>query len=318
MRTHSPGLTLRRFFSTIDDLLRGNLTRKEDLAAGRIDVPVRTLVVAGVLLGATYGVTMGLFAPLRAANPSFGQLLATAAKVPLLFFLTLVVTYPSLYVVSAMFDSKLRHRETLRLLLAAMGANLALLASLGPVTAFFTLCTDSYAFMVVLNVLFFVIAGVVGLGFLQRALNSVFDEPPRPPVESPASPFAPTGAPAVATESPADAPSSESGGGEEADAGPRDAPTSALPPSAIPSPPEQPRSFGASSSYASKPQAAQSGAARHVFNLWIVIYSIVGAQMGWVLRPFIGAPDLPFELFRSERESNFFAAVAEALGKLFQ
>ena len=39
--------------------------------------------------------------------------------------------------------------------------------------------------------------------------------------------------------------------------------------------------------------------------------------MGWVLRPFIGTPDLPFELFRAKRESNFFAAFFGALGQLF-
>lgn len=39
--------------------------------------------------------------------------------------------------------------------------------------------------------------------------------------------------------------------------------------------------------------------------------------MGWVLRPFIGSPSVPFELFRSERESNFFAAFLRVLGELF-
>ena len=33
---------------------------------------------------------------------------------------------------------------------------------------------------------------------------------------------------------------------------------------------------------------------------------------GWVLRPFIGAPGMPFTIFR-ERTSNFFEAVLKAL-----
>jgi hypothetical protein len=36
-----------------------------------------------------------------------------------------------------------------------------------------------------------------------------------------------------------------------------------------------------------------------------VIYVVVGAQMGWILRPFIGHPHLPFQAFRS-RWSNIF------------
>jgi hypothetical protein len=296
---------VKRFFSTIDDLLRGNLTRREDLAAGRIDIPVRTLVVAGVLLGATYGVTMGLFAGLRSENPSFAQLLVTTAKVPLLFLLTLVVTYPSLYVVSAMFDSKLRHAQTLRLLLAAMTANLALLASLGPVTAFFTFCTDSYAFMVVLNVLFFALAGLVGLGFLRRALDSVFEVPAfqRPP--------------AATSSAAGDEQAGERAGEQRAstDEFGWTAGASAQQGTGAPSQHEIRRGLPRSPAQPVDPRAR---AGQRVFTLWIVIYAVVGAQMGWILRPFVGAPDLPFELFRSERDSNFFAAVLKALGTLFQ
>ena len=49
---------------------------------------------------------------------------------------------------------------------------------------------------------------------------------------------------------------------------------------------------------------------------WIVIYAIVGAQMGWILRPFVGSPGLEFEWFR-EREGNFFLAFFRAIGALF-
>jgi hypothetical protein len=52
-----------------------------------------------------------------------------------------------------------------------------------------------------------------------------------------------------------------------------------------------------------------------VFRCWVVLFALVGAQMGWVMRPFIGTPELPFTWFR-ERESNFFAAVLHALGKV--
>ena len=53
-----------------------------------------------------------------------------------------------------------------------------------------------------------------------------------------------------------------------------------------------------------------------VFRIWLLVYGIVGAQMGWILRPFIGSPDMPWTFFR-ERESNFFEAVVRTLGRLF-
>jgi hypothetical protein len=38
--------------------------------------------------------------------------------------------------------------------------------------------------------------------------------------------------------------------------------------------------------------------------------------MGWVLRPFLGHPNLPFTWFRA-RESNVFAAIWGAIQSLF-
>jgi hypothetical protein len=46
-----------------------------------------------------------------------------------------------------------------------------------------------------------------------------------------------------------------------------------------------------------------------------VIFGLVGAQMGWVLRPFIGDPGREFEWFR-HRQSSFFEAVWGALRQL--
>ena len=48
----------------------------------------------------------------------------------------------------------------------------------------------------------------------------------------------------------------------------------------------------------------------------VLLFGLVGVQMGWVLRPFIGDPDRPFAWFR-ERDSNFFQAVWQALAGLF-
>ena len=216
----------------VDDLLRGNFTRRERLQTGEIDVSVGRLWTAVGVLGMIYGAFMGLYAVLRGGEGSLRQLGAAMLKVPLVFLLTLVVTFPSLYVFSALAQSRLTFQTTLRLLLAAMTVNMALLASFAPVTGFFTLSTESYPFMVVLNVAFYTISGLVGLAFLRRALAGVFD--------------------------------------------------------------------------------ADATREKRVFRIWTFIYAVVGAQMGWILRPFIGAPNRPFELFRA-RSGNFFVAVWNAL-----
>lgn len=51
---------------------------------------------------------------------------------------------------------------------------------------------------------------------------------------------------------------------------------------------------------------------RFLFVGWIVLYMFVGTQLGWVMRPFIGHPDLEFQLFRPH-EGNFYENVFQSL-----
>jgi hypothetical protein len=54
-----------------------------------------------------------------------------------------------------------------------------------------------------------------------------------------------------------------------------------------------------------------------ILSLWILLYAFVGSQLAWTLRPFFGAPGLPFELFRGlggNFYTNIFASLGELLG----
>jgi hypothetical protein len=61
-----------------------------------------------------------------------------------------------------------------------------------------------------------------------------------------------------------------------------------------------------------------AGARWRVVLLWIAIYSFVGAQLTWVLRPFLATPGLPLEFLRSfgplGLESNFYISVYQIVG----
>jgi len=46
---------------------------------------------------------------------------------------------------------------------------------------------------------------------------------------------------------------------------------------------------------------------------WLAIYSFVGIQMGWMLRPFIGDPSMPISFFRAEPFSNAYVVIAELI-----
>lgn len=262
-------MAVPRWLKEMDEVLRGRKAEPHLLATGTAHIDIGPLVVGAVLLGVVYGIFMGLYAMATRTPPSLMQLVATALKVPALFFLTLVVTFPSLYVFSALLGTRLGPKDTLRLIMVPIAVNLAVLASLGPITGFFTLSTTSYAFMKLLNVLFFSISGIIGLKVLLVMLARLEEAQATQAVTQTA--------------------------GLEADGGSPD-----LPEPARPVPQSRPK---------------DRTMARATFQVWVVIYALVGAQMAWILRPFIGAPGLPFQWFR-DREANFFVDVVRTIGQL--
>lgn len=50
-----------------------------------------------------------------------------------------------------------------------------------------------------------------------------------------------------------------------------------------------------------------------LLRIWIVMYALVGMQLGWRLRPFIATPGTPFSLFREQQDGNFYTAVLTAI-----
>jgi hypothetical protein len=56
---------------------------------------------------------------------------------------------------------------------------------------------------------------------------------------------------------------------------------------------------------------------RHrVIYTWMLLFGLIGTQMGWVLRPFVGSPNLPFTWFRP-RDSSFLEAISKSIHLLF-
>ncbi len=224
----------------LDALLRRSTGR---LDVGSQRVSTGQLLLAVVVLGAVTGLSMSLYGLRWGTQYGAFHVVAVMIKVPALLLLTLVVTSPSLYVFSALARSHMSFLDTVRLLLAASALCCVVLASLAPITAFFTFGTRSHPFLQLLNAAFFAVAGVIALRYVVKEL---------------------------ADRAPAD---------EERVPGVK----------RIPGRPSD-----------------------RVVVAWTVLYALVGAQMGWMLRPFVGSPHLPQTLFR-DVESNVFAGLAEAL-----
>lgn len=242
------------WFRDLDRVLRGDATRPDALRQGHVDAPPARIAAAGVLLAALYGLCMGVFGVFNRPEPEYLLLLNGAIKVPAVFVLTLTVTFPSLYVFNALLGSRLTLPGVARLLAAGLGVTLAVLASFGPILAFFSITTTSHPFIVMLNVVLFAIAGGLGMAFLLHTLHRL------------------------------------------ATAGNEPQPSADPVPIARPVPPADVR-------------------VRAVFLTWVVVFGIVGAQMSWILRPFIGNPSQPFTWFRP-RAASFFEAVLQLLRDL--
>ena len=137
----------RAWFRDLDRLLSGELTGVGALRERGIGISPWRLSACIIILAMSYGLCMGMFAVFRKEGPSPMQVVASMIKVPLLFYLTLLVTLPSLYVFNALVGSRLTPSGVVRLLVASVGVNVTVLASLGPIVAFFSVCTTSYPFM---------------------------------------------------------------------------------------------------------------------------------------------------------------------------
>ena len=55
---------------------------------------------------------------------------------------------------------------------------------------------------------------------------------------------------------------------------------------------------------------------RRWLRAWILLYGFVGTQLAWTIRPFLGAPGLPFEPFR-DLGGSFYANIFASLGEVF-
>lgn len=196
--------------------------------------PVGKAVAVNAGLAAFYGLVMGSYG--WAGAGGWKQALASAIKVPCLFMLTLAICLPALYIVSALLGSTLRVRQLVGILMASFLVTTLLLAAFAPILGFFMLSASNYAFIKLLNVVFFVIATGAGIAIISDAIKNIGDQ--------------------------------------------------------------------------------DVSGYRTLLRFWFVIYAFVGTQMAWILRPFVGSPNMQFSWFRN-LEGNFYTDVLRSLGQLF-
>jgi hypothetical protein len=151
----------------VESILRNHQQFLTQLRAGTgLQKMIRAMLLSSAAFLAVYGAVLG-------STHSLWQALSSAIKLPILFLITMIICIPALYIFSILFGSRQRLNQIIAVVLSAITVTAVLLLSLAPITFFFMLTTDGYQFFKLLNVLFFVIAGGVGMVYLSRGMRMI-------------------------------------------------------------------------------------------------------------------------------------------------
>jgi hypothetical protein len=176
--------------------------------------------------GLAYGVVMGSYG----WRP--GQMFFSAIKMPLLLLATVLLSFPSYFVLNTLLGVRADFGAAWRAVLASQAVLTIILVSLAPLTAFWYASSADYRAAIFFNALMFAVASVGAQAMLRRAYRPLIERDPRH---------------------------------------------------------------------------------RWLLRTWIILYALVGIQMGWNLRPFIGTPDGSVRFFREGAWENAYMIVARMI-----
>jgi hypothetical protein len=296
-----------KHFSTLISLLRDRQQFFDEIRQNyKTEKKIGSLLVASSTFLAIYGAIIG--------SSSGGlQILSSAIKLPALYLITLTICLPTLYFFDILFGSALAFGQYTVLVLISISVISVLLFSFAPITLFFLISIHDYNFFLLLNVAIFAFTGLMGVRFFYQAMQTM----DRIPVLEAADKYLPESRP---DDQPANYAADYSAGYDadyetskltrtvkfdeklgQDDFLPIDRPVKSQSKS-------QPKSQSLSRTDA---QLSNQKTRKRLLQFWLVLYALVGSQLGWTLRPFFGAPGEPFQLFRNI-EGNFYAQVFRA------
>ena len=268
-----------KHFSVLIALLRDRKQFFNEIRQNyKIEKKIGSLLIASSAFLAVYGAIIG-------ASSGWLQMLSSAIKLPALYLITLTICLPTLYFFDILFGSALSFGQYTLLALISVSVISVLLFSFAPITLFFLISVHDYNFFLLLNVAIFAFTGLMGVKFLYQAMQTI-DRAEAPE---------PAQIQAEALALPAD--------------------------DFLPIDTSLDKSFDQSRGQIVLDQAIKTQTANQSANqktrtrllqFWLVLYALVGSQLGWTLRPFFGAPGESFQLFRSI-ESNFYSQVFRSL-----
>ncbi|KAA3642720.1 MAG: actin-binding WH2 domain-containing protein [Chloroflexi bacterium] len=151
-------------FTIAESILRDRNTFFTEIRDNKdVGNKIKRMLISCFVFFAIYGAVMG-------ASHGVLQTFSSTIKLPLLFLATLAICTPSLHFFYILFGARQTLAQMVSLLLATISVTAVLLLSMAPITFFFLITGSSYDFFKLLNVVFFALAGVLGVVFLRQGI----------------------------------------------------------------------------------------------------------------------------------------------------
>jgi hypothetical protein len=111
-----------------------------------------------------YGIVMGSY-------HSFLQSMVAGVKVIALFLFTIIICFPSFFIIQQVLGSKMSVRQMVKIVLSGMVLMSTILLSFTPIVVFFQITGGNYHFLQLLHVAIFIFSGIFGLRLMVEALK---------------------------------------------------------------------------------------------------------------------------------------------------
>jgi len=116
------------------------------------------------LLAFFYGMVMGSY-------HSFLQSIVTGLKVIILFISTVIICFPSFFIIQQVLGSKMSFRQMIVIVLSGVVLTATIALSFAPIVVVFQVTGGNYHFLQLLHVVIFIFAGIFGMRLMVDALK---------------------------------------------------------------------------------------------------------------------------------------------------
>src|SRR6056297_137737 len=156
-----------RFFNSFRDVFhifkdKESFFEKIDKKRSARSIYKQILIIC--LFGFLYGIVMGSY-------HSFLQALVSGVQLMVFFIATLLICFPSFYIIQQVLGSQMSFRQVSLVILSGFVLASSIALSFAPIIVFFLLTGDNYHFLQLLHVAIFIFSGIFGMKLMIDALK---------------------------------------------------------------------------------------------------------------------------------------------------